>query len=76
MDKVSPEIFREGELLQTVRDFPVWHKSHKGFKEKDSVKNALDGVVKRWNLFEPVLIFILTLLIHFLKPSYSFGLIH
>ena len=45
MEKVSPEIFREEELLQTVRGFPVLHKSHKMFKEKDSVKNALDGVV-------------------------------
>ena len=46
MEKVSPEISREEELSETVRSFPVlYDKSHKGFKEKDAVKNAWDGVV-------------------------------
>ena len=61
MKKVSPEISREEELSETVRGFPVlYDKSHKGFKEKDAVKNA-------W---------VLALSFHFLKLSYSFGLIH
>ena len=45
MEKVSPEIFRKEQLLETVRSFPVlYDKSHKGFKEKEA-KNAWDGVV-------------------------------
>ena len=46
MEKVSPEISREKELSQTVRSFPILHdESNVGFKEKDAVKNAWDGVV-------------------------------
>ena len=46
MEEVSPEISREEELSETVRSFPVlYDKFHKGFKEKDAVKNAWDGVV-------------------------------
>ena len=61
MEKVSPEIYREEELSETVRGFQVLYgKSHEGFKEKAAVKNA-------W---------VLTLLFHFFKLSYSFGLIH
>ena len=40
MEKVSPEISREEESLETVRSFPVFYKSHKGFKENDAVKNT------------------------------------
>ena len=36
---------RAEELKETVRSFPVlYDKSHKGFKEKDAVKNAWNGV--------------------------------
>ena len=46
MEKDSPEISREEELSETVRSFPVlYDKSHKGFKEKDAMKNAWDAVV-------------------------------
>ena len=47
MEKISPEIFREQEMPETVRGFPVLcDKSRKGFKEKDAMKNAWDGVVR------------------------------
>ena len=46
MEKVCPKISREEELLKTVRSFPVlYNKSHKGFKEKGTVKNVWHGVV-------------------------------
>ena len=41
MEKVSPEISREEQLSETA----LYDKSHKGFKEKDAVKYAWDGVV-------------------------------
>ena len=45
MEKVSLYISREEELLETVRSFSfLYDKSHKGFQEKDAVKNAWDGV--------------------------------
>ena len=53
MEKVSPEISREEELLETEILPSLYDKSHKGFKEKGAVKNA-------W---------FLTLLNHFLKLS-------
>ena len=41
MKKVSLDVWKQEELLETVRDFPVlYDKSHKGFKEKDALKNA------------------------------------
>lgn len=44
MKKVSLDVWKQEELLETVRGFPVlYDKSHKGFKEKDAVKNASDG---------------------------------
>ena len=47
MGKVSPEIFSEEELSETVRCFAVlYDKFCKGLKEKDAVKNAWHGVVK------------------------------
>ena len=47
MGKVPLHIFREEELLNTVRSFLVlYHKSQKGFKEKGDVKNAWNGVTK------------------------------
>ena len=47
IEKVSLQISREDELLETVRSFPVlYDKSHEGFKEKDAVKNAWDGVAE------------------------------
>ena len=47
----------------------MYDKSYKGFKEKDAVQNAWDGVVKVITF-----IFILTLLFHFLKLTYLFGI--
>ena len=45
MEKVSLDISRKEELSETVRSFPVFYdKSHKGFKEKNAIKNACDGV--------------------------------
>ena len=45
MEQVSLDISRDEELPETVRSFPIWYdRSHKGFKEKDAVKNAWDGV--------------------------------
>ena len=41
MEKVSREIFREEELSDTVRGFPIlYDKFCKWFKEIDAVKNA------------------------------------
>ena len=41
MKKVSLDVWKQEELLETVRGFPVlYDKSHKGFKEKDALKNA------------------------------------
>ena len=69
MEKVSREIFREEELSDTVRGFPVLYgKFRKWFKEIDAVKNA-------W--MESKLEFIQTSnyfyfnLFHFLKLSHS-----
>ena len=46
MEKVSPDILREEELSETVRGFRVlYDTSRKGFKEKDVVKNAWNGIV-------------------------------
>ena len=45
MDKVSLDISREEEPWETDRSSPgLQDKSHKGFKEKDVVKNAWDAV--------------------------------
>ena len=46
LEKVSLDIAREEEeeeLLERVRSFSC-QKSHKGFKEKDAMKNAWEGV--------------------------------
>ena len=41
MKKVSLDVWKQEELSETVRVFPVlYDKSHKGFKEKDALKNA------------------------------------
>ena len=46
MEKVSPDIFREEELSETVRGFRIlYDTSRKGFKEKDAVKSAWNGMV-------------------------------
>ena len=46
MEMISPKISKEEELSETLRSFPVFYdKSHNGFKVKDAVKNAWDGVV-------------------------------
>ena len=46
MEKVSPDIFREEELSETVRGFRIlYDTSRKGFKEKDAVRNAWNGMV-------------------------------
>ena len=45
MEKVSLDISREEDLSEIVRSFPVLYgKSHKGFIEKDTVKNVWNGV--------------------------------
>ena len=44
MEKVSLDISRKEELSETVRRFSVLYESHKGFKEKDAMKHAWDGV--------------------------------
>ena len=45
MEKISLDISSKGELSEALRGFPVLHdKSHEGFKEKDTLKNAWDGV--------------------------------
>ena len=62
MEKVFLDISRKEELSETVRRFSVLYESHKGFKEKDAMKNAWDGVA--------------TALEFILKLSHSFGLIH
>ena len=44
--KVSLEISRKKELLESIKNFLVLYgKSNKGFKEKDALKNASDGAV-------------------------------
>ena len=54
MEKVSLDISRDEELSKTVKSFPVlYDKSQKGFKEKDSVKNAWDRVA---TAFESILL--------------------
>ena len=69
MEKVSLAISREEKLSKTVRSFLVlYDKSHKGFKEKYTMKNAQDGV-------PTALEFLLTLLFHFLRKKNS-HLIH
>ena len=56
---------REEELSESVRSFWVlYNKTHKGFKEKDAMKNAWESQ-RRWNLIKSVIIFILTVLFHF-----------
>ena len=43
MEKVSLDLFRKD--CRNCRKLPVlYDKSHKGFKEKDAMKNACDGV--------------------------------
>ena len=45
MERVSLDISSKEELSEIVRSFPVlYDKSRKGFKEKDAVKYAWDGV--------------------------------
>ena len=44
MEKISLDISREEELSETVRSLSGLYKSHEGFKEKDAMKNAWDGV--------------------------------
>ena len=40
-------------MSKTVRSFSVLYcKSHKGFKEKDALKNAWDGVVTVWEFIQ------------------------
>ena len=71
MEKFSLDISREEELPGTVEAFRFCTKSHKGFKEKDAVKNACDGAKRHWNLLKPVIVFISffeTVLFIWLKP--------
>ena len=62
IEKVSLDIPREEELSEIVRSLSVLYKSHKGFKEKDAMKNAWDGVA--------------TALEFILKLFHSFSLTH
>ena len=43
MEKVSLDISRKEELSEKVRSFSILYESHKGFKEKDAMKNGWDG---------------------------------
>ena len=71
MEKVSREIFREEELSETIRGFPVlYDKSRKWFKEIDASKNAWDGVVTALEFTQTSNYFYFNLF-HFLKLSYS-----
>ena len=66
MDEVSLDISREEELQETDRSSPgSQNKSHKGFKEKDVVKNAWDAVATK-------LEFIQTGNYFYFKPFISF----
>ena len=74
MEKVSLDISSKEEMSEIAKSFLVlYDKSCKSFKEKDTVKNAWDGVTAALE-FNLTVIFILSLLLHFLKLSYSFGL--
>ena len=62
-------------MSEIAKSFLVlYDKSRKSFKEKDTVKNAWDEVTTALEFNLTVNYFILSLLLHFLKLSYSFGL--
>ena len=74
MEKVSLDKSSKEEMSEIAKSFLVlYDKSRKSFKEKDTVKNAWDEVTTALE-FNLTVIFILSLLLHFLKLSYSFGL--
>ena len=71
MAKVSLDKSSKEELSEIVRSFPVlYNKSRKGFKEVHAVKNAWNEATTAL-YFNLTVIFILTLLLYFLKLSYS-----
>ena len=80
MEKVSLDISREEELLETVRSFLVlYDKPHKSFKEKDVVKNAWNGVAMTLEVIQTGNYFYFSAFISFFEKmysSYSFGLTH
>ena len=62
MERASLDIFRDEELLETVRSFSALYEHHKGFKERDAMKKYMDGVT--------------TALQFIFNLSHSFGLKH
>ena len=75
MEKVSLDKSSKEEMSEIAKSFLVlYDKSRKSFKEKDTVKNAWDEVTTALEFNLTVNYFILSLLLHFLKLSYSFGL--
>ena len=73
MERVSLDIPSKEKLSGIVRSLPVlYDKSRHGFKEKDALKKAWDGVTTAIEFNLAVSFYFL----YFLKLSYSFGLTH
>ena len=73
MERVSLDIPSKEKLSGIVRSLPVlYDKSRHGFKEKDALKKAWDGVTTAIEFNLAVYFYFL----YFLKLSYSFGLTH
>ena len=73
MERVSLDIPTKEKLSGIVRSLPVlYDKSRHGFKEKDALKKAWDGVTTAIEFNLAVYFYFL----YFLKLSYSFGLTH
>ena len=74
MERVSLDISSNKKLSEIVRSLPVlYDKSRNGFKEKDALKKAWDGVTTAIEFNLAVYYFYF---LYFLKLSYSFGLTH
>ena len=73
MERVSLDIPSKEKLSGIVRSLPVlYDKSRHGFKEKDALKKAWDGVTTAIEFNLAVYFYFL----YFLTLSYSFGLTH
>ena len=73
MERISLDIPSKEKLSGIVRSLPVlYDKSRHGFKEKDALKKAWDGVTTAIEFNLAVYFYFL----YFLKLSYSFGLTH
>ena len=73
MERVSLDIPTKEKLSGIVRSLPVlYDKSRHGFKEKDALKKAWDGVTTAIEFNLAVYFYFL----YFLTLSYSFGLTH